>query len=341
MNPKDQVLNSIRQLAAAGQVTESEVIGAYRGGAGMPAGASVASAESSKTSHQTMNVSRVLYFIGGLVVLIGIIVLIQQNWREFNSLTQILITLGVGIVAYVMSLLLQSREDLKVPSQVIGVIAGIIMPVGLGVLLHNLNINYATAEMNVLMAGVMLVIFGLPLILWRQISFTIFTVAYGSWLYGALVRLILRNMDMAYYTWHLYQYFIMALGAAYLLIGHGMSKSDRKDLRRFSLTLYTLGAIAVLAPPLSIGGAWDLAYPALVLAAIFGSIYLHSSALLRLGAFFLMAYLVKISAKYFSGNLGWPLALVLAGLLLMGVGYFTYYLNKKYIKTAHEGIQPQ
>jgi len=44
-----------------------------------------------------------------------------------------------------------------------------------------------------------------------------------------------------------------------------------------------------------------------------------------------MIYIMKITSEYFSHAMGWPLALVLAGLILIGIGHYTYNLGKKYV----------
>jgi hypothetical protein len=44
-----------------------------------------------------------------------------------------------------------------------------------------------------------------------------------------------------------------------------------------------------------------------------------------------MIYILKITGEYFQDGLGWPLALVLAGLALIAVGYVAVYVNNKYL----------
>ena len=78
---------------------------------------------------------------------------------------------------------------------------------------------------------------------------------------------------------------------------------------------------------------WELIFPGLVFGIIFLSVYLKNKSFLVFGALYLMAYIIKITSEYFSQSLGWPLALVLAGFMLMGIGYFAFYLNQKYIKS--------
>jgi len=51
------------------------------------------------------------------------------------------------------------------------------------------------------------------------------------------------------------------------------------------------------------------------------------------GTIFLMAYILKITSEYFSTGLGWPIALVIAGLAMIGVGFMSFSIKKKYLGT--------
>jgi hypothetical protein len=45
----------------------------------------------------------------------------------------------------------------------------------------------------------------------------------------------------------------------------------------------------------------------------------------------LIFYILKLTGEYFTSGLGWPLSLVLAGLAIIGIGYYAVKLNKKYL----------
>lgn len=42
-----------------------------------------------------------------------------------------------------------------------------------------------------------------------------------------------------------------------------------------------------------------------------------------------MGYILKITSEYFADSLGWPLALMIAGFGMIGVGYLTVYIKRK------------
>jgi hypothetical protein len=103
--------------------------------------------------------------------------------------------------------------------------------------------------------------------------------------------------------------------------------------------LYAFGSLGFLGAALALGGwapeqnvFWELIFPLLVFGIIFLSIYVKSRAFLVFGSLFLIGYIFKLTGEYFSNTLGWPLALVLAGLLIMGVGYYAVRINRQYMK---------
>ena len=81
------------------------------------------------------------------------------------------------------------------------------------------------------------------------------------------------------------------------------------------------------------GGIFDLITIALIFAAFYGSIYLKSRSMLTLAALFLMGHIVQLTARYFVNSIGWPVALIAVGFLIIAIGYGTLYLNKKFIAT--------
>ena len=55
------------------------------------------------------------------------------------------------------------------------------------------------------------------------------------------------------------------------------------------------------------------------------------SSYLLFGTLFLMLYILKITAEYFSDSLGWAFSLVIAGFGLILIGYIAFEIHKKYL----------
>jgi len=130
----------------------------------------------------------------------------------------------------------------------------------------------------------------------------------------------------------------MLQSSSFILIGYGYHSlfqstdlQDEKEKKAVQNVLYGLGTLGILGVGIVIGGLFDLILIALLFGAFYGSVYLKSRSMLTLGSLFLMAHIIKLTSKYFVDSIGWPVALIGVGFLVIGVGYITFYINKKFI----------
>jgi hypothetical protein len=174
----------------------------------------------------------------------------------------------------------------------------------------------------------------LSFIISRKNIFTLFSIIFGTWLFFSLTSWMVDGLP-SFNNWKFYMYRILVTGITYILMGYSFSKNERAPLSGF---LYSFGILGVLSAALILGEwtpnqnvFWELIYPILVFGALFLSVHIKSKAFLIWGTIFLMAYILKITAEYFSTSLGWPLALVIAGLAMIGVGYMSISIKNKYL----------
>lgn len=310
-------------MIASGEVTRHEVINA-----------------ANQNSHGAMglrnaNFSDILTFIGGAIVLMGIIIFVSQQWDTMSSFTKILSTLGSAIAAYIVGGLFGQQKKSYVSSQVFYCLACALIPLGIYVLLNEMNVSTSESGMNLIVSSLAFAALLLSYFLnGKQDVFFVFSVIYGTWFYFAVTGHFARNSEF-YYSNEYLEYRVLIAGISYLFLGHWFSTTT---LKSFSSYLYGFGAIGFLGAALSLGGwtptqnmFWELSYPLFVFGFMYLSVRLKARSLLLVSSMFLMVYIIKITSEYFSDTLGWPLALVMAGLLLMVVGYGSVRINKKYI----------
>src|SRR5271170_7434446 len=94
---KTQLLDEIRQMSAAGQLSQAEVLSVF---SGQP----VLAQEAASTKNLT--IAEILYYIGGAIVFLGITVLCYQNWDNFSSFLRIFITLGSCVACFIVAAIL-------------------------------------------------------------------------------------------------------------------------------------------------------------------------------------------------------------------------------------------
>ena len=106
--------------------------------------------------------------------------------------------------------------------------------------------------------------------------------------------------------------------------------------------LYFFGLLMVLGTTLALGGFspkvnifWQLVYPFLLVATFASSIKLQNKIFLIMATLFTFGEILKLTAEYFSKSIGWPISLIVAGLTVMGIGYMSFELNKKFLKLTN------
>ncbi|MEK7174500.1 MAG: hypothetical protein AAB759_02475 [Patescibacteria group bacterium] len=331
---KEELLAQVRSGMETGLLTKEDVFGAL-GGTPVQATPIMPSLSSSAGLAKHIGIAEVLYFIGGAIVFLGIAVLVGQNWMDLPVAARVLVTLGSGLAAYVVGTLLGKEDRFLAISSAFFLISGLLVPFGLGVVFDAAGWDAGGSGVQALIAFLSLAMYFTSYLLMRQSIFIIFSVAYGTAFFFAFTDYFMGGSPYLY-SWHFNEYRVLIVGITYLLLGYYYSQTERRGLVG---PLYSFGTIAFLGAGIALGGFspnqnvfWELIFPALVFGIIFLSVYLRSKALLTFGSLYLMGYILKITGEYFSKNMGWAFALVVAGLGLMAVGYLSVYLNRKYLR---------
>ncbi len=319
---KQETLESVSALAAAEDLTEAEIIAAYREGAG------------GDVAERHNRYSSLLYFVGGGVVVVGIVALIAQIWDDLGSAMHIAVTLGSGLAAFTVGVLLSRRSFLGAAGPAFFFIAALVLPFGMAVTLDEAGFQPDHLEWQSLMSVVLMGAFIAAYLLFRSNSLLLYAVGFATWAFFAVTGWI-AGPNPVFGEVEFFEYRALAAGLAYLLLAVAFADTSRRGL---SGTLYSLGSMAFLGAALALGGwkpsqnvFWELVFLGLVFGVLYASVHLKSKALLTFGSIFLASYLVKITSEFFSDSLGWPLALVISGLLLMGVGALTLRLKRRYL----------
>lgn len=317
---KQQLLSSIATAAAEKTLTKKDIVDAFDRGRGKAGGSG-------------LSIGEILYYIGGAIIFIGIAVLVFQNWLNLPSAAQILVTFGSGLAAYFMGLAFLRDPHLEKMGHTFFFLSAILTPLGLFVIFHDRGYEL-TAGVHSVIYALLFAMFMASFLAIKKEVFLLFSILFGTGLYFALINFLVDDFPLVE-EWRFNAYQVLVAGISYILLGYYFSKNNRPHFTGF---LYAFGILGFLSAGLALGGwtpdqsvFWELAFPGLVFGAIFLSIYLQAKSFLVFGSIFLMIYILKITAEYFTEGLGWPLSLVLAGFALIGIGYLSFYLNRKYI----------
>lgn len=322
---KQQLLGELRALAAAGQVSKEEVLGALETGMA-----------GNNSTPRSLSISEILYYVGGGIIFMGIAILLGQNWDSLDSFLRIFVTLGSCAAAFIVAALLYRYEQLSKVSQAFFLIFGLLSPLGIGVTFNEAGLDLGSEGVMLGLSAILTAALFAAFWFYRQTILMFFGIVFATWVFHFIVALLVGNSLTYSNEAKVWQYQLLAVGLVYMLLGYHLRQTKQKSLTG---VLYGFGCIMFLGSSMALGGwspnqniFWELIYPLLVFGIIFLSVYTKSKAFLVFGTLFLIGYILKLTGEFFTEGLGWPLALVLAGLLIMVVGYFAVKINRQYLK---------
>ncbi len=308
---KQEIISFIENQIAEGKISKQEVFSAL---------------SDDKKTNNSKNLINVFYVIGAIIALVGIIILIVQNWSDIGLIGRILVTLGISLSSYVAGYLIKDEEKHTL-SQVLFTMSAFLAPVGTGVLLHEAKIEVTPLLVSAI-SLVWAAAYGAALWGTRKSILIIFTTAFATVSLYSLASELLSNL---FYSNDLFKWLTILVGIAYALIAYSLSEVGSYEKKSVKNILYGLGTIAILGVGISFGGFFDLLMIAVIFSAFYASVYIRSTVVLMLSALFLIAHIINITGEYFADSMNWAMILIFVGFLIIGIGYTTFYLNKKYI----------
>ncbi|MCF6263639.1 MAG: hypothetical protein L3J24_08670 [Xanthomonadales bacterium] len=326
---KQQLLGELAAKIQAGELTTAEVMQTI----------GLDSTSNTEEDETTSRLSTVLYFIGGGVVFLGMIFLIGQEWEAFSKPMKIFVTLGSGLAAFVVGVLLTNQQRLGAAGPAFFLISALLIPFGLLVAYDQFGIDVDAIIVIIQISGILFAAYLAAYLLMRENVLLTFALIFGSWLFMACMEYMVRGVATLDH-WRFFSYTILLMGLAYMLMAYSFANTRRAVLSGW---LYSFGVIGFLSAALVLGGwkpsqsiFWEAIYPGLVFAIIFLSTHLRSKSLLIFGSLALGVYLTKITAQYFSDSIGWASSLVLIGFMLMGVAYLAVRLNRRHVSQINQ-----
>ncbi len=313
---KQQLLDQLKVMVREGNVTQSDLADIF-------------------SSPRQVKMTQIIYYIGGAIVFLGLAILVWQNWETLGFVTRVAATLGASIAFYISGVIFMRHNSTLGVGYALHLIAALVMPIGLFVIFDEAGYDIGDTGVQLTISLILFAVYLLSYIAFRTTIFTLFSLIFGTWLFFALTTFIIGDNPL-FRKLSFHEYRVLVVGLTYLLLGYYFSRGPRAALTG---VLYVFGSLGFLGAALALGGwkpeqkvFWELVFPLLVFGFIFLSVYIKSRAFLYTGTIFLMAYIFKITAEYFTDSLGWPIALVVAGLVIIAIGYTSVQISHRYLK---------
>jgi hypothetical protein len=307
---REAALDTIAALAEKHGLTVEDI-------AGRMAGRAV-------TERRQSNIlKQLLGYIGGTFVFAGLGLYTSEIWPDIGSLQRVLITLGTGVVAFILAFMCLRDTRYDKAATPFFLLAALLQTTGLFVFLHEYMPPSDNAELAVLS---IFSIMGLQQVI-------VFAATRRTSLAFLSIFFWLASLSIGLDHLHLPGHFItLVCGISLLCISWAADKSPH---RAMTPILYFIAGNLVLS------ACWDIfdntALDSLNLAAsafmIYLSIRVASRTLLTVSVLSLLAWLCDFTYEHFAHTTAWPLALIVMGLIMIGLSSYAIKLGNQ-IKRA-------
>lgn len=271
--------------------------------------------------HKSEVLTKLFGYLGGVLVFSALVVYTGMRWEEMGSTERVLITLGPGLIGYVLAMLCLRDSRYVRAATPLFLLAGLMQPGGLLVAIDEFSQGGDERHALLLVFSIMLVSFGLTF--WREQRTTLLflLLVYASGWFSVSFDLLHLSARWS----------ALVVGFFLLAVTYGISATRHASIAGF---WYFIGSAVWLT------ASWDILYRSSLdvlfigLAAflMFLSLVVRSRALLLNGTLAVLFFIGYYTNEYFADMGGWPLVLLILGLVLIGMSKLAVELNRKYIK---------
>lgn len=306
---KSALLSIIREALNSGEISEQDL-------------ASVVKYQQKSNEHSSV-LSQFLYYLGGIIILVGLLILIHNFWATFNATNRILIAAGAPLVAYLAAIILAEDYRLSTVATPFFLLFSLLVPIAFSVSFYEAGAIFQSFNTSILSA------FSLVACFWafrcyRRTDLLVFVIFYASVFYFSLLKYwsALENSSWSE-EYHLLAGFFLALVYLFILRPAWMSRPGlAKALLRIGMLMIFFVLLLLREPQMHWHVLWDLFMPICLFLNFMLSFRLQDKILMVLGWLVFVLYVFAFTSDYFAHSLGWPFSLVIMGLLVVALTFF-------------------
>lgn len=310
VDERARALRTIADIAREHSLSAADVAAALR----------EASATESEDRRQHVLV-RVLGYLGGTFVFAGIGVFIALQWDQLNSAARVLVTLGSGLAAFVLGVLSEREARFRNAATPLLLVAGALEPTGMFVAFDEFGSGGDWRWAALVTSGALALQFAAAFGAIRRSTPVFLTILFGAWfLWTALDLVGIDDTVIA-----------IVVGGSLLLTSVA---ADQAGWGTITPLWYFFGAAFFLYGLFD--GIKHTPFEILFIAAAAGLVYasalLRSRTLLGVATLAILAYTGWFTGQHFVDSIGWPLALVAFGLVLIGLSALAFRIDRQYVR---------
>ncbi|KTD48707.1 hypothetical protein Lrub_1058 [Legionella rubrilucens] len=306
---RDEALVEIVTMAKRHHLTPDEIAAAFN-----------ASPTQQREEASSQLLKNMLGYLGGILIFAGICIFIAMKWADISIPSRIMLTLGVGLCLFIMGITCTRYVHYERAATPLFLIAALLQPIGMAVFLS----EYAKVDnpsKGVLIVSLIFMLQqGLVFLATRKTVLLFTTVLFSLSFFVAAFDLLevpyrtawlLLSVSLLCVTWVINHSPYQAIASLLFFIA--------------SLAFFTVTFDIVRNQP------YEIFYLGLTCAMIFLAIAAKNRTLLVISTLATLLYIGYFTGKHFPDTLGWPITLILIGVILILISSLVIKLNQRYI----------
>ena len=264
---------------------------------------------------------RVLGVLGGIFVFAGIGVFIALQWDGMNSAARVVVTLGSGLAAFALAVLSHREARYGAATTPLLLTGAVLEPTGMLVAFDEFGTGGDWRLASLVATGTMALQFAAAFHGMRRSTPLFLVILFGALFWWTTLDLL--DVDDTLVA--------LVLGGSVLLAAVATDRAGHGDI---TPPWYLVGAGAFLygafdaveRTPLEIG------FLAVAAGFVYLSAVLHSRTLLAVSTLAILAYTGWFTSEHFAESIGWPLALIVFGIAMMGLSALAVRIDRDYVR---------
>ncbi len=273
-----------------------------------------------RQKHQSGMLANIFSYIGGLLIVGGLTVLIHMKWDSLDYIGHILITFIPAMLALCLGIACTFDERFTKAATPLFLLAATVEPTAIIITLKESHYLHSADQISLLTCLVMAAQQGLLFCARRRTVLAFIAIAFT-------LSFFATGFDMELVK---PRYIGMTIGTVELCLAYALARSPHRTLAPVN---YFFGSVFLLSGFASCvyGTPVELTFLGLCCLSIYASVIVRSRALLGTSAFAMLSFIGYYSGKYFAHTIGWPITLIVAGGLMIGLALMAIRIGQRYI----------
>lgn len=308
---KQEALSEIIDIANRHQITAADITAAL-------GNSQTADTQSEK---QKSTIARLFSYIGGTLMFSGLCVFVSMFWSDFSPFFRVLITFGSGIGLFIAAVSCAKNPARQAWVTPLILASACFEPGGLFVLFDEYGSGGDWHYAVLIISGAMLFQYAMAFISVRRELLASLALLFGGIFFATAGDLLDMSENLIG----------IAAGISYLALASAL---NTKLSVRHSDFWYMVGAMLLLGSFYDVvrNSALEVTFPGLCALLVYYSIVVKSRGLLTVSTLGLIWYIGDYAFDMFANNGLFPLGLIVAGGIFMGLGSLAMRLDRKFIK---------